>query len=296
MNTKQIEYFLAVAEELSFTRAAEKMYVSQTAVTQQIQSLEELMDVKLFRRTKKKVELTPAGQIFQTEGQEILKHIEDAFAHARSASEGMTGSLDIGFTNYAGSILGSTLQEFRGCYPNIQMYFKAYNPSVLLDRLKTGELDLIFSPIFDPSVYEGCFVQAIEQISLMVILPSTHPLAGKHHLTRKDVLHENLILACTPDSKIGEDRLITDSFLKAGHHPKIVDKIEDIETILLMVNVNMGISILPSYINLPVSNNRRIVAIPYEPGERATYAAVCLEKNEKPALKRMKQFLMERSS
>jgi len=86
MNTKQIEYFLAVAEELSFTRAAEKMYVSQTAVTQQIQSLEELMDVKLFRRTKKRVELTPAGQIFQIEGREILDHIENAFAHARDAS------------------------------------------------------------------------------------------------------------------------------------------------------------------------------------------------------------------
>jgi len=295
MNTKQIEYFLAVAEELSFTRAAEKMYVSQTAVTQQIQSLEELMDVKLFRRTKKRVELTPAGQIFQIEGREILDHIENAFAHARDASEGTTGSMEIGFTNYAGSILGSTLQEFRGCCPNIKMYFSADNPSVLLDRLKVGELDMIFTPVFDPSVYKGCFVQEIEKISLMVILPSKHPLAGRHHVTKKDLINEDLILACTPDSKIGEDRLIIDSFLKEGYHPRIIDKIEDIETILLMVNVNMGISILPSYINLPVSNDRRIVAIPYEPDESATYAAICLEENDNPALMKMKQFLQERS-
>lgn len=61
-----------------------------------------------------------------------------------------------------------------------------------------------------------------------------------------------------------------------------------------MVNVNMGISIMPSYITLPVSNNRRIVAIPYEPGEKVEYAAICLEENENPALKRMKQFLKER--
>ena len=91
MNTKQIEYFLAVAEELSFTRAAEKLYVSQTAVTQQIQSLEELIGVKLLNRTKKKVELTPAGQIFQIEGRQILESIENAFVHARAVSEGMTG-------------------------------------------------------------------------------------------------------------------------------------------------------------------------------------------------------------
>lgn len=295
MNTKQIEYFLAVAEELSFTRAAEKLYVSQTAVTQQIQALEDLIGVKLLSRTKKKVELTPAGQVFQIEGREILEHMEQAFAHTREVTEGMTGSIEIGFAYYAGSFLGSILQEFHGCYPGMKMYFKAYNPSVLLERLRIGELDVIFSPIFDPSVYEGCFIQEVEQISLMVILPSRHPLAGRHHLTKKDLAQENLILACTPDSKIGEDRIITDGFLKAGYHPKVVKKIEDIETILLMVNVNMGISILPSYFSLPVSNDRRIVAIPYEPEERVKYAAICLEGNENPALKRMKEFLQERS-
>ena len=294
MNTKQIEYFLAVAQELSFTRAAEKLYVSQTAVTQQIQALEDLMGVKLLTRTKKRVELTPAGQIFQTEGRQILEQIDNAFSHARSVSEGMTGSLEIGFANYVGNILGNSLQEFRESYPSIQMHFKSYSPSVMLDRLRAGELDLIFSPVFDPAVYEGCFVQEVEQVPLMVILPVNHPLTGKHHLTKKDLLQENLILACTPDSKIGEDSMIIDSFLQEGYHPKIVDKIEDVETILMMINVNMGVSILPSYITLPVSNHRRIVAIPYEPGIQVAYAAICLEENENPALNKMKQFLKER--
>ena len=295
MNTKQIEYFLAVAEERSFTRAAEKLYVSQTAVTQQIQSLEELMGVQLFIRTKKKVELTPSGQIFQIEGKQILEDLEHAFIHARNVSEGVTGGIEIGFTSYAGSILGNSLQEFRSSYPGINIHFKAYNPSVLLDRLRNEELDLIFTPVFDLSVYENCFLQEIEKISLMVILPSNHPLAGRQYLTKKDLVKENLILACTPDSKIGEDRMIIDSFLRAGYHPNIVEKSEDMETILLMINVNMGISILPSYISLPVSNNRRIVAVPYEPDDvRVTYAAICLKENEKPTLQKMKEFLKKR--
>ena len=294
MNTKQIEYFLAVAEELSFTRAAEKLYVSQTAVTQQIQALEELMGVKLLTRTKKRVELTPAGQAFQTDGRQILKQLENAFSHARAVSEGMTGSLEIGFTNYAGNILGNSLQEFRDCFPSIQLHFRSYSPSVMLDRLRAGELDLIFSPVFDPSAYDGCFIQRVEQVPLMVILPVKHPLTGKHYLTKEDLLQENLILACTPDSKIGEDRMIIDSFLQAGYHPKIVDKIEDVETILMMINVNMGISILPSYISLPISNRRRVVTVPYEPGTRVEYAAICMMENENPALNKMKQFLKER--
>ena len=294
MNTKQIEYFLAVADELSFTRAAEKLYVSQTAVTQQIQALEDLMGVKLLNRTKKKVELTPAGEIFRIEGRQILENIEDAFAHARTISDGTTGGLEVGFSNYAGNILGNSLQEFRDTYPNIRIHFKSYNPSVLHDRLRAGELDLIFSPVFDRDVYEGCYLQEIERISLMAVLPIKHRLAHKHHLTRRDLVQEDLILACTPDSKIGEDRTIIDSFLETGHQPHIVDKVEDIETVLLMVNVNMGISIVPSYITLPVSNNRRIVAIPYEPDLLTSYAAICLEENENPALNRMKLFLQDR--
>ncbi len=91
MNTRQLEYFLAVAEELSFTKAAEKLYVSQTAVTQQIQALEDLVGVKLLSRTKKKVELTPAGRVFQTESRQLLEQLNNDFAHARAVSEGVNG-------------------------------------------------------------------------------------------------------------------------------------------------------------------------------------------------------------
>ena len=200
----------------------------------------------------------------------------------------------VGYTNYAGILLSNCLQEFRECYPGIRLHFESRNPSVLLEHLRSGELDMIFSPVFNSAVYEGCFIQEVEKISLLAILPSKHPLAGRHHLTRTDLVREKLILACTPDSKIGEDTLILDSFLQTGQQPNIVEKLEDIETILLMINVGMGISILPSYFILPVSNDRRIVAIPYEPDVRVEYAAICLEDNEKPALKHMKQFLQER--
>lgn len=229
------------------------------------------------------------------EGRQILEHIDNAFIHARDVSEGMTGGLEVGFANYASNILANSLQEFHSRYPNIKLHFKSYNPSVLLDRLRLGELDLIFSPIFDPSVYQGCFLQEVSRVSLIAVLPSSHPLAGKNYLTKKDLSEQNLILACTPDSKLGEDRMIIDSFVTAGFHPDIVDRIEDIETVLLMVAVQMGVSILPSYITLPVTNDRRIVAIPYEPDVWVNYSAICMEENQNPALGIMTKFLKERS-
>ena len=98
MNSRQLEYFLAVAHELNFTKAAESMYVSQTAVTQQIKALEEQLGVSLFERTKKKVVLTPAGNVFLQEATLLLKRMQTAIERTREASSGFIGSLDIGFS------------------------------------------------------------------------------------------------------------------------------------------------------------------------------------------------------
>ena len=89
MNSRQLEYFLAVAHELNFTKAAESMYVSQTAVTQQIKALEEQLGVSLFERTKKKVVLTPAGKVFLQEASSILNRIDTAVERTREASSGV---------------------------------------------------------------------------------------------------------------------------------------------------------------------------------------------------------------
>ena len=93
MNSRQLEYFLAVARELNFTKAAESMFVSQTAVTQQIKVLEEQLGVHLFERTKRKVALTPAGRVFQEEAVDILKRIDLAAQRTRAVSSGFTSGV-----------------------------------------------------------------------------------------------------------------------------------------------------------------------------------------------------------
>lgn len=88
MNTKQLEYFISVAENLSFTKTAEKFYISQTAVTQQIKALEEQINVTLFTRSKRHVELTPAGKVFLSEARTIIKNINDAIAKTQQFAHG----------------------------------------------------------------------------------------------------------------------------------------------------------------------------------------------------------------
>lgn len=114
MNLQQLEYFLALAKLLNFTRVAEKYYISQTAVTQQIKSLEEQLGVKLFNRTKRYVELTLAGSIFVKEAQAIIDRTNEAIAKTQAAEIGFCGAIDVGFIKgYEYSTFPKTVQNFR---------------------------------------------------------------------------------------------------------------------------------------------------------------------------------------
>ena len=293
MNTRQIEYFLAVADELSFTRAARRLYVSQTAVTQQIKALEEQLGVKLFERTKKKVVLTPAGLIFQGESRELLHHVDAITEKVRLTSMGVTGAVSIGFVAGMGNTgLADQLRRFNVNYPNIRMNFKCFSPSVLLKALKNAQIDLALAPVFDEHFLEGLCYKELEKFPMIVVLPAGHILAGREGLTRYDLRNEKLILACTETGELGEDKAIMRGFEAEGVRPQILAKIEDVETILFMLSVNMGVTILPSYLSVPMTSRGRLQAVPLLPGDDCVQvAAVWGQKNQNPSLKKLLPFL-----
>ncbi len=293
MNTRQIEYFLAVAEELNFTKAAQKLFVSQTAVTQQIKNLEEQLGVQLFERTKKKVVLTPAGTIFQGESRELLHHIDGILEKVRLASSGMTGAVNIGFAVGMGNTgIVDQIRNFNVNYPGIQMNFKALHPSELLRSLKNGEMDLILAPIFDERFLEGLCYKVLERFSLIVVLPSRHVLAGREGLTRYDLRNEKLILACTETGELGEDKLIMRGFADQRIYPEILERTEDIETIFFMLCANMGITILPSYLTGPLLTRGKLNAVPLLPQEEEVQiAAVWSAENLNPSLHQILPYL-----
>lgn len=145
MNTKQLEYFISVAENLSFTKTAEKFYISQTAVTQQIKALEEQINVTLFTRSKRHVELTPAGKVFLSEARTIIKNINDAIAKTQQFAHGFFGTLSIGtLIGYEKNKLQQYLKEFSNTYPNISMDICTNEITELLNLVKNNSMDLAF--------------------------------------------------------------------------------------------------------------------------------------------------------
>ena len=120
MNLNQIRYFVAAAETRSFTKAAAQYYISQTAVTQQIQALEELLGVALFDRTSRPISLTPAGKIFLIDAKAILERINHSMNRVQEASVGFVGNLRIGYIKgYERSNLSNLLRAFHEQYPNV---------------------------------------------------------------------------------------------------------------------------------------------------------------------------------
>lgn len=298
MTSRQLEYFLAVARELNFTKAAESMYVSQTAVTQQIKVLEEQLGVNLFERTKRTVTLTPAGKVFQSEAIGIMNRMNMAAQRTREISNGFAGSLTVGFTVGIGNTnISERIQAFNQEYPNIAMKFYNLSPSMLLKQLKEGSVDLAFMPMFEEEYYQGIEYQYVAKDKMVVVLPTNHHLAQNPSIHWTDLKDERLIMAATTNSEVGEDKKILENMRRMGVKPNIVANIEDVETIFFMISANMGLTILPAYMAAPIATRGRMTFVPLSEAEnQIPIIAGWMPKQNNPSLDIILPFLEKRET
>jgi DNA-binding transcriptional LysR family regulator len=148
-------YFATVAEQQSFTRAAEKLGIAQSAISQQIKTLEEELEVQLLLRTKRSVKLTAAGQAFLREAKDILNRVEQSRVEARRAAQGETGALSIGFFKTGSFLfLPELIHAYRTRYASVRIDLHEQTPSEQLDSLELGRIDVGFTrPVAE--AYDG---------------------------------------------------------------------------------------------------------------------------------------------
>ena len=265
MNINQLRYFVAVAEQRSFTKAANQYYLSQTAVTQQVRALEETLGVQLLDRNSRPVSLTPAGAVFLTEAKAILERMNTAVSRARDASTGLVGSVRIGYTKgYERSDLSNKLRAFHRDYPNILLTCFRCDTDMLAAGLLNGEYDIIFTwdstNIRQESQVE---LRLVERARLVVALYGSHPFARRTALRRSELKNET-ILFMTPSStgaSFGDDHFMQ-LYQQAGYLPNILLRSNDVESILMMVAAEEGISILPAYCTDKLTNADNLIFVP----------------------------------
>lgn len=243
MELRQIRYFVAVAEELHFRRAAQKLHVAQPPLSQQIQRLERELGTELFRRTRRKVELTGAGESFLAEARRTLVHAERAEEAARSAARGESGWLRIGFVgSISYDLLPRLLGEFREHYPQVQMALRQLTTEAQIEALQTGDIDVGLAREMES--VEGLTVFPLFTEPLIAALPDNHLLAEREHISLEELSKERFITVPRSLAPRLYDRFV---YLchAAGFSPTISQEASQFPTILGLVSAELGVSAIP---------------------------------------------------
>ena len=267
MHLNQLRYFVSVASCRSFTKAADCHYISQTAITQQIRALEESLGLQLFNRQKRPIELTPAGKVFYQEAKAILARADEAVAKAQEASAGAAGTIRIGYEKgYERSDLSDRLRAFHRAHPNILFTCIREDTDRLAARLRTNELDVIFAWDSSNLRSDADIACRLDMRSrLCVALYAGHPYASRKSLRRED-LRDETILYMSPSGSGDSfgDAHYMQLYEKAGYKPRILLKSNDIESLLIMVAAEEGVTILPAYSVAKLTNADHLVFLPLD--------------------------------
>jgi DNA-binding transcriptional LysR family regulator len=248
VSTYELECFVAVAEELSFSRAAARLNLSQPPLSRQIQSLEAKLGMKLLDRNTRTVTLTPGGRLYLEDARHILLRLDSAAASVRRAASGEVSRLRLAFI---GALLDESLvrllKTFRKSHPHCQIHLTDQPPAEQLAALKAGQIDGAF--IGTPPRKLGRHISTViwKQEPLLLAIPESHPLAAKKSISLAG-LRENWVMVsrtAAPAFRQQFDRLCA----KMHIHPRIVQESDRAAAVLTMVAAEQGISLLPESVS-----------------------------------------------
>ncbi|MDO4517466.1 MAG: LysR family transcriptional regulator [Bacillota bacterium] len=246
MSFRRIEYFLAVARHLSFTKAARECYVAQAAISQQIKQFEEELGFQLFDRGGTSVSLTPAGEYFARRCQSVLTQYNGAVKQARTIADGEKQVLRVGFHGLsAQKIFAGHLRRFRAAYPEVAVTIQEANRDALLEDLRRGELDLIVAPDSGLVLDQGLDILELASTRSRFMISAGSPLAGRPVVAAAELTGLPLLRI---QGKYGgnANHQRTDYYTRLGLGDNPVQWARNYFELLLMVEAGMGIAAIPS--------------------------------------------------
>jgi DNA-binding transcriptional LysR family regulator len=244
MELRQLRYFVAVAEELHFGRAAARLHMSQPPLSAQVQKLEHAVGVRLLERSTRRIALTPAGELFYRRAREILSAADAAGEEAREADAGRRGRLRVGFvgsTNF--TVLPSAVRTFRQDRPKVEVRLEALTSSEQVEALHAGALDVGLIRL--PALGTGLHLETILTEGMVAVVPDNHPLAARTSISTEDLLGQPLVLFPYQPMPgfVGQ---VLEMFASLEATPHIVQQAIHHETIFSLVAADLGLSILPA--------------------------------------------------
>ncbi|KKX24888.1 LysR family transcriptional regulator [Rhizobium sp. LC145] len=243
MDQRLLTSFIVLAEELHFIRAAERLRITQSALSQQISKLEQELDVQLFDRTRRRVSLTDAGNSLLEEGSIALKQLTLAVDMAKRAAQGHVGRLTIGFADAAAlNVLPTLTSEFARRYPGVNLILHEMISAEQVEALRAGRIQIgLLRPVFDDGDFE---TSLLHREPYVVAIAAAHRLAAVKTIRLADLAQEGLITTRRVKARYVEGNF-QPHFKKAGVQIKVVQEVNELHAILGLVAGGLGIALFP---------------------------------------------------
>jgi DNA-binding transcriptional LysR family regulator len=240
MELRYLRYFVTVAEELHFGRAAERLQMTQPALSKQIAGLEKELGVQLFARTKRTVQLTVPGEVFWEQAKQILSQVDAAIQLTKRTARGEEGQLRIGFTATAThTILPMLVRKFRDRFPNVELTMLELCTEAQVAALKESKIDLAF--LHPPIDERGLKIYPILEENFVAVLPKNHHLLKYKQIPLSAFANEPLIVHPRQEGPVLYDGLIQICH-QFGFQPQIIQESISLQTRVCLVAAGIGIS------------------------------------------------------
>lgn len=245
IETRLLRQFIAVAEELNFRRAAERLHMAQPPLSQAILRLEDMLAYPVFERSNRKVSLTPAGTAFLATARQVLVSLEDGVAAARRVAQGIEGHVRLGFihiTPYAHVL--AALRAFRADSPAVQFTLREASTQQQVEWLERGEIDIALLRAPGRST-PGLRFERLSGEDILVALPTGHRCAGQAKVDLAQLAQDDFVASPRELGQGFHDQLAS-LCLHAGFVPRVVQQARRLQTVLGLVAAGFGVALLPA--------------------------------------------------
>lgn len=244
LELRHYKYFLALAEDLHFRKAAERLFISQPGLSRQIKQMEENLGIQLFERHNRKVKLSKAGVYMQNELNLHFKKLDDIIEHAKLLNDGLDGHLNLGYLGSAmHDVIPNLMLEFKKNHPNVLFSLKEMDNNKQIQALLNQEIDLGFVRM--ERVPRGLKVQSVFEDTFSLVLPKDHPINEENFKNLSQLKDESFIFFDSSYSESYYEKMMQ-IFDESGFSPLVSHNTVNASSIFRLVENNFGVSIVPT--------------------------------------------------
>jgi DNA-binding transcriptional LysR family regulator len=290
MELRFLQYFRAVAEELSFSRAASRLHVAQPALSRAVKQLETELGAALLERSRHHVRITPAGAVLLQESAILFEHLDESLRRVRRTAAGEEGELRLGYIGPPTEpFLGKLLAEYQKRYPLVTIHLEERTPERVWEMVAKRRLTAaITRPVvgFETS---GLKTYVLRNETLGVVIPAKHPFAKEKSIPWKSLARERLIVLARREGMGLHDAVIA-GCRRAGVIPRLVHTPSVIGTVMMYVEAGAGIGVVTELVGATRPNLR---FVPLKPAQTVPLVFVWQEDQDPPPVQRLRELLLE---